>query len=328
MHIKKYLLALFLIPALLGTGCEPKRMGDAARLGAPSKTVDVQREAFDYFLVQLNKIIIKSKINAVQHKAFISYAWEDNDTKSNIAENVRIQKLLLTLHDDLESIGINTFLDIKNLSGNIRESMKTNINKSNIIFVIGTQTFKKKSTNDRLFLLPYYHEKIIPSQGTIVALVAAPDFYTTYYIEDGKTKEVIMSKIDISDIKWLDTENSIKEAQPSESTNAMLEKIFHRLESRKYKDVTNVQYEMGVYMDNLNNSKNTLMPIIFEGSIEKSFPSVMKNFLIRNIRKQPDYYYQMMALTNPLGIIPTIFPELIRNYEYVKLVNDMEKKWG
>jgi tetratricopeptide (TPR) repeat protein len=75
---------------------------------------------------------------------FISYAWEDETTPEGRADNVRLQKRLLRLKEDLERVGMEVFLDITNMTGDIKETMRVEVARADFILPICTPRYKMR----------------------------------------------------------------------------------------------------------------------------------------------------------------------------------------
>lgn len=283
------------------------------------------RQIFNDFLKDVKPLLEGQKSKP---KVYISYAWESLKTKEGIDENKKLQDRLICLQKDLEFLGIEAFLDVKFLYGEMREQMSRNIENADFVMLIGTPRLNQRATRDRLFLLPYMDKQLLPTDGNIIALVESPNFYAVYYIENGEIQEIITLPLDLSSIPWMDrssNQGGVKEACISRKTNALMEDLFIRLKSRKFNTVSNVQFELGITIDKVHRNSKTLMPIIFKGNTETSFPAVIQNNLIRDIKDESTYYMQMSTLTNPLGIIAAICPQLIKDHRYVELVNRFER---
>jgi hypothetical protein len=211
------------------------------------------------------------------------------------------------------------------MRGNMRHTMRQHIEAADFVILIGTPLLKKKTTQDRLLLLPYFDFKLVPDTGNIIALVESRNFYAIYYFEEGILKETITAPLDLKIIPWQSRANHVQEARISQKTNELLESIFDRLKSREHHFVSNVQFELGVITDHMNLDSKILIPLIFKGDHQSAFPSVIQHNLIRDLRSEDHYYTQMSTLMNPPGIIVAIWPSLIRNAEYIQLANQLHK---
>lgn len=82
--------------------------------------------------------------NLLSPKIFISYAWEDSRIPGGKEANENLQKWLNTLTKNLQKIGASVFFDLDNLSGNLRDSMRNNIEKSNFFILVTTPRWKQR----------------------------------------------------------------------------------------------------------------------------------------------------------------------------------------
>ncbi|MGI9214165.1 MAG: toll/interleukin-1 receptor domain-containing protein, partial [Gammaproteobacteria bacterium] len=138
----------------------------------------------------INEILQTAKI--ATHSCFISYAWENGE------DNVKLQTWLSDLKEDLEMVGIKTFLDIDNMHGKMKPRMEENIEQSGFVLLIGTPKFKERVEQDRLYKMSRMIFDIrmgLNSDATIrlskeefkskgIVLIENED--TVYFIEDGK----------------------------------------------------------------------------------------------------------------------------------------------
>jgi hypothetical protein len=89
---------------------------------------------------------------------------------------------------------------------------------------------------------------------------------------------------------------------------------------------SNVALELGFIREKLKNetkvknNPNVLIPILYEGSFDSSFPEDVKSYLIRDFIEPRNYHHCMVELSSPLGIIPHIYPELQGNNKYKSLL--------
>lgn len=289
------------------------------------KDISYERFVFEKFINDLKPIIKKHYSKNKMPSIFISYSWEDLETKEGSEKNKENQERLSEIYDDFKKIGIETFLDIRSLSGDIRHGIKSSLNESDFVFIIGTPRLKERSISDRLFYLPYFDPRLIPSVGNVISIVKEPNFFAIYYMENGELKDIITLILDISKVKWTEKENGIREAEIGSSTNDLLEELFLKIPSRKNKLVTNIQFELGLSIDKHRKTSKTIVPLLISGTINESFPLIIQGSLIREIKTNYSYYCQMAALSNPLGIIATIFPELLKDHEYIEIVEKFEK---
>jgi hypothetical protein len=81
-----------------------------------------------------------AKASGQTKKAFISYAWPEDK-----AETEKLQQWLSQLEADLELAGISTFLDIRDMSGGLEETMLAELNSSDFIIPILTPRFLERA---------------------------------------------------------------------------------------------------------------------------------------------------------------------------------------
>ena len=288
-----------------------------------------KRMIFDDFLANAKALLAEIYKTKPYPKVFISYAWEDEQSTEGKSANKGLQKRLITLQEDLESLGIETFIDLKYMQGHMRQTMKQHLDAADFVIVIGTPRLKKRAAQDRLFLAPYFDPKAIPKTGNQLVLVEGRDAYALYYLEEAQLKEIItlpFSQLEfLSHISWNQKGNMLREAPLSAHSNQVLEFLLTRLKHRSPKRVSNVQFELGIALDRAERNSKMLIPLMLQGSYAESFPKVMHNNLVRSLDQDEQYYAQMSSLSNPLGIMVTICPELMRNREYAALLSDFRK---
>ncbi len=292
--------------------------------------------------LSLIKDIIQ-EANIVLRPCFISYAWESGD------ENKRLQKWLADLKEDLEFVEIKTFLDIHHMHGNMRACMEENIKQGGFVLLIGTSKFKERVEQDRLYKMPRMifdmrmglnSEKNVQLSREIfkekaIVLIEGEDI--VYFIEDGKIlhKETTMArdlKLD-EGINWrkIDTNNTYC-ADISKKVNDIIDNAKNQvglITEKKSKtfgsSITNVAFEFGFTLEKGKESSAALIPLLYKGDFESSFPrNIFKENLIRDVRKEEYYGDVLVGLSSPLGIIPAICPQLIRNQSYIDLINKLQ----
>jgi len=96
--------------------------------------------AFTEALLQVKTHFIFGKYGNPFPCAFLSYAWDPDENK-----NYELQEWLLKIKRDLQIVGITVFLDIRNMQLNMSETMKTNIEKSDYIFIVCTPRLKERA---------------------------------------------------------------------------------------------------------------------------------------------------------------------------------------
>jgi len=93
---------------------------------------------FNKYLSSIKKILQQAQVNPPP--CFISYAWE-----SDKEDNKKLQTWLSRLKEDLELVGVKTFLDIYNMHGHMRSCMESNISQGGFVLLIGTPKFKERA---------------------------------------------------------------------------------------------------------------------------------------------------------------------------------------
>eukprot|EP00048_Salpingoeca_helianthica_P023114 m.22400 g.22400 ORF g.22400 m.22400 type:complete len:592 (+) comp8288_c0_seq1:94-1869(+) len=78
-----------------------------------------------------------------KRKVFISYAWE-----ADSEENKELQGFLKRLQRDLQKTGVEVFLDVADMSGNMGDTMRENIESSHVALVIGTPRLGERAAQE------------------------------------------------------------------------------------------------------------------------------------------------------------------------------------
>jgi len=99
----------------------------------------------DFAFTEILLLIKSHHLNCNKQKdtfpfVFLSYGWNTDENK-----NKELQEWLLKIKRDLTLAGIHVFLDIRNMQLNMSETMKTNIEKSDYIFIICTPRLKERA---------------------------------------------------------------------------------------------------------------------------------------------------------------------------------------
>ena len=129
--------------------------------GLQNPALNSDRKAFENFLSQV-KALMERK-NLIPPSGFISYAWESG------TDNTQLQEWLTQLKKDFGKLGINLFLDIQNMNGNMRECMQI-LSEREFVLLIGTPRLKARAMQDSLYLLPSFTPELLPKQGNVVVL--------------------------------------------------------------------------------------------------------------------------------------------------------------
>jgi hypothetical protein len=105
-----------------------------------------------------------------------------------------------------------------------------------------------------------------------------------------------------------------------------------RYKARASQNDTNVAFEFQLIQQKLNstNITYTLLPLLYYGDFQTSFPSGVDKYLIRDFRDMGKYYHNLLGVAKPLGILPNIYPELEMNgrlhAEYMTIYELFETK--
>lgn len=78
-------------------------------------------------------------------KVLISYAWENDPNRLK-----HQQYLLRILKHHMESANISAFLDLSNMLGNVEDQMKTAVESCDVMFVIGTNAWREKTSPEKI----------------------------------------------------------------------------------------------------------------------------------------------------------------------------------
>jgi ankyrin repeat protein len=90
-------------------------------------------------------------------------------------------------------------------------------------------------------------------------------------------------------------------------------------------DNTHLHFEYELALKQKAMSPHALIPLLYKGSIETSFPREIKHSLIRDYQKAKSYYAFMTDLEN-LGVIPAIYPMLADSKAYQVLLQGFQDK--
>ena len=272
---------------------------------------------------------------------FISYAWENGE------DNVKLQTWLSDFKEDLETVGIKTFLDTHNMHGHMRSCMENNIKQGGFVLLIGTPKFKERVEQDRLYKMSRMIFDIrmgLNSDATIrlskkefkgKAIVLIENEDTVYFIEDGKIlheERTMGRRLNIEGITWrkIDKYNTCF-ADISKKVNDIIDKakeevgfVTQKKSTTFGSSITNVAFEFGFTLEKGKSDSSSLIPLLYKGEFISSFPvNILKEDLIRDIRKEEDYGNLLVGLSNPMGIIPAICPQLTDNKDYKKLITSL-----
>ncbi len=279
---------------------------------------------FREFLTKTKELKAYSSHLEKKPNAFISYAWGDENSRRESIATKKIQDRLLMLQGDLEFLGVETFLDLKHMHGNVRDTIKKNLEKADFFILIGNPFLKRKATGQRLFFLNHFDPKLLPASGHCVVAVEARKDYMVYLVEERNVKETLALPLKLDGIPWDTINPGVQEGRLSEKTNAFLEQILAKFKNVPRPAIANIQFECGMVMDKAYQNPTRLIPLLFAGNYTAAFPAVIRETFIRDFRDESQYFIQMSSLGNPVGIIPELFPELISNQDYIHLVQDLK----
>ncbi len=296
---------------------------------------------FDKHVASIKTIVAARAIRLPS--CFISYAWEASKD-----QNEKLQTWLKKLKQDLETVGIKTFLDICQMNGDMRECMQENIRKSDYILLIGTERFKYRIEEDRLYKTSRdsfnaYKKHFVLSPETCIqmyksfvqgkAVVFIEDQGTNFiaFIENGKVLLEIPvpqeMKSEFGRMRWLPKDALVIHVAglnkaAYEIIDQAKKEINFKLSAKPIgNSVTNVAFEFGFALEKKEHHPNTIIPLLYSGDFRTSFPEKIFDILIRDMRDSINYYDLLIGLNNPLGIIPAMCSELVCSEEYKELLN-------
>lgn len=153
-----------------------------------------QEMLFQEFLKKASQITSRGQIKG--RSCFISYAWEDESTVEGKKANEALQSWLRRMTQDLSQVGIQIFLDIKNMQGDMEECMKNNIVSSDYILLIGTPRYKSRASQNTnvAFELKLILEKVAQGKNSgnnniLLPLLYSGDFGSSF--PEGVTKSLV-----------------------------------------------------------------------------------------------------------------------------------------
>lgn len=305
----------------------------------------IESQKLKKYLSSIKQILQQAQINPPP--CFISYAWE-----SDTEDNKKLQTWLSRLKEDLDLVGIKTFLDIYNMHGHMRSCMESNISQGGFVLLIGTPKFKERAEQDRLYKIPRNIFDLMwpPStatdttpkidkkdiKGKAIVLIDNDGNIedNVYFIEEGKIlhkERTLGKKLNIEGISWSKMSRSICIADISRKVNGIIDQAKQEAEFTTQKrsktfgsSITNVAFEFGFTLEKGKGDASALIPLLYKGDFGSSFPAnILKENLIRDIRQEEDYAHVLVGLSNPMGIIPAICPQLIDNPDYRELITSL-----
>lgn len=226
--------------------------------------------------------------------------------------------------------------------------MQENIRKSDYILLIGTERFKARIEEDRLYktsrdsfnaykkLFATSEEicvKIYKSfgQGKAVILIEEQGTNFIAFIENGKVLLEIPIPQEIqsefSRIRWLPKDSlGIYVAELSKAVYEIIDQakkeVNFKLSAKPIgNSVTNVAFEFGFALEKKEHHPDAIIPLLYSGDFRTSFPNKIFDILIRDMRDANNYYDLLIGLNNPLRIIPAMCTELARSEQYKVLLS-------
>ena len=95
---------------------------------------DVKRMVEDQARLHLPKTLDEAQVLKITRpQVFISYAWEAEGLRLN-----HLQLFLSLMADDFEQAGLTSWLDLHQMTGDIEKQMRTGVQKSQYVLLIGT----------------------------------------------------------------------------------------------------------------------------------------------------------------------------------------------
>ena len=300
-----------------------------------------KQQIFKETLEHIRQILEINKVH--RPPCFISYAWE-----SDPDSNRKLQTWLFGLKEDLKIIGIEVFLNISNMYGAMRTCMEENIRRGGYILLIGTPQFKERVEQDRLYRMsrstfniyqelsteqPDVCKGLFNSLSKGKSIVLIEDDGTICFLEHGKFlhEEVAMARqFNFDEISWEKTDKyGIHSATSNKHVNEIIDQAksnVHAIIKTKShtfgNGITNVAFEFGFTLEKEKQDSNSLIPLLYSGDFQISFPHIVSSHLIRDMRNLNDYYNMLIGLCNPLGVIPAMYPKLMDDIKYCSLLQE------
>ncbi|MDF3055051.1 MAG: putative ATP/GTP-binding protein [Gammaproteobacteria bacterium] len=143
------------LPAVLAPKPEVKEVPNNSPSPKPHSQRDEELEtariAWRNLLTGIHNIV---KVRG-QKKVFISYAWPTDK-----AETDKLQYWLVQLKQNLELAGMHVFLDIENMSGKLKETMRREIEESDFVIPILTPRFLERARDPNTNLAFEFRETL------------------------------------------------------------------------------------------------------------------------------------------------------------------------
>lgn len=149
------------VPALAGT---PTHLSDKDKIR--------EEKAWQTFLSGIKQLA--QERNIPKKKVFISYAWPAEDD-----EKEKMQRWLKKLQDDLQAAGIEVFFDIRDMELNLKDTMQTNLEKSDFVLPILTPRFLERAGDQKTnlhFEFNLTQQKESAKSGSLIPIQYAGTF--------------------------------------------------------------------------------------------------------------------------------------------------------
>ncbi len=169
-------------------GQDTTRLEDLSRLQTSKISFEKARSTLiDKKLTPLLETYLQSfSSTGVSLKAFISYAWPKKQ------EELGVQGFLLTLVDHLRRAGLHALLDFLELTPGalIEEFMKTGIEESQVVIVVGTDTYYDRTLQETNVRFEF--ERILGSPQKVIPLLYSGEVTDPFqkHLESSKIKSL------------------------------------------------------------------------------------------------------------------------------------------
>ncbi len=138
---------------------------------------------------------------------------------------------------------------------------------------------------------------------------------------------------------FLDIENMTGRLEATMRTEIFASDYFLLIGSPRYKqraaEQTSVAFEYRLMSDKINQSPTPqsdkmLLPVWYSGTFDEAFPPGVSEHLIRDFRNPQQYYHGLLGLSEPVGLIPHLYPVLAKggllHAEYRSLLDAFESQ--
>jgi len=104
-----------------------------------------EEKVFQQTLREAKKVFKRQQLQVQAPKCFISYAWENMRTQGNgEAANLSMQRWLRRLSNDLLKLKCKVCFNLDDMQGNLRNTIRSNIEQSNCFIIICTPQWKQR----------------------------------------------------------------------------------------------------------------------------------------------------------------------------------------